>query len=519
MAPLQWAAMPPCLTRARRAVRVACIAVVPWAAAAGVAAAQAIPPGHVDDFTGHPRLVVLTDIGNEPDDQMSFVRLLLYSNEIDLEALVATTSTWQKDKVQPDILRRVISAYGEVRPNLLKHAPGWPEAGALDALVVPGQPAYGMAAAGPGRTTPGSEAIVRAGERPDPRPLWISIWGGANTLALALLDLRATRTPAQVDAFVARLRVRSISDQDDAGAWIRREFPNLLYIVEPSSADSGDSLYATWTGISGDGYYRNCDGADASTVTNEWLEANIRAAGPLGKAYPRFLFIMEGDTPSFLGLTGNGLESFRNPSWGGWGGRYLYRQPRAETHPFWTQGGDLFRRVTSQDTVIGTDGRTYVSDQATIWRWRREFQHDFAARMAWTVKPYGEANHNPSLSVNGSGGTVPIVIDAEVGRPVALDAAPSRDPDGHALTYRWFHYAEAGLVPGVNLAAVTISGADGPRAAVTPTAACRPDWLRTNRPCPSGVAHVILAVTDDGSPALTSYRRVILNVRARPRRP
>src|SRR5580704_4343897 len=45
--------------------------------------AQSLPPTHVDDFTGHPRVVIISDIGNEPDDQMSFVRLLLYSNELD----------------------------------------------------------------------------------------------------------------------------------------------------------------------------------------------------------------------------------------------------------------------------------------------------------------------------------------------------------------------------------------------------------------------------------------------------
>jgi hypothetical protein len=49
-------------------------------------AAQSLPPTHVDNFTGHPRVIILSDIGNEPDDQMSFVRLLLYSNELDIEA-------------------------------------------------------------------------------------------------------------------------------------------------------------------------------------------------------------------------------------------------------------------------------------------------------------------------------------------------------------------------------------------------------------------------------------------------
>lgn len=477
-------------------------------------AAQPLPPGYVDDFAGKPRVVVLSDMGNEPDDQMSFVRLLLYANELDLEALIATTSTWQKNKVQPDTMRKLVAAYGQVRSNLLKHAAGWPEAAALDRLISAGQPAYGRAAVGPDKMSPGAEALIRAADRPDARPLWITIWGGANTLAQVLQHVRATRPPAAVDKFVARLRINSISDQDDAGPWLRREFPNLHYLVKPSSPDSGEYLYATWTGISGDVYYRNCAGADGSTITNEWLEKNIRVKGPLGKLYPQFEFIMEGDTPSFLGLTNNGLNSYRNPSWGGWGGRYIWRQPYGETRSIWTQGGDMFRRVTSQDSVTGTDGKTYISDQATIWRWRSAFQHEFAARMDWTIKAFAEANHNPMVTVNGKDGTAPLTIDAQVGQPLTLDASLSQDPDGHKLTFQWFHYAEAGLVPGTNLAAVTIAQGETAKATVTATAACRAVWRPMNRPCPTGVAHIILAVTDSGSPALTSYRRIILNVRA-----
>ncbi|HAH23006.1 MAG TPA: hypothetical protein DCL77_04460, partial [Prolixibacteraceae bacterium] len=37
------------------------------------------------------RLIVLSDIEAEVDDTESFVRLLLYSNEIDLKGLIATT--------------------------------------------------------------------------------------------------------------------------------------------------------------------------------------------------------------------------------------------------------------------------------------------------------------------------------------------------------------------------------------------------------------------------------------------
>ena len=471
-----------------------------------------VPP--VDAFTGHPRVAILSDIGNEPDDQMSFVRLLLYSNELDLEALVASTSTWQKTATHPETMHALIQAYGQVRGNLLLNATGWPMAEDLDKRVYSGQPAYGLAATGEGKSSAGSRALAAAIERNDPRPLWICLWGGANTLAQALIDLRAAHTPEEMQKLVARLRVNSISDQDDAGPWIRRQFPALFYIVKPSPPNGEEYYYATWTGISGDLYYRNGEGADTSFVTNEWLDTNIRSKGPLGKMYPRFMFIMEGDTPSFLGLIDNGLNSYRRPDWGGWGGRYVYRQPYGEMHPIWTQGGDMFTRITSQDTVTGVDGQEHTSDQATIWRWRDAYQNDFAARMDWTVKDFAHANHNPEVVVNGQPGTAPLDLDVGPSQTVTLDAAGTRDPDGQTLHYKWFVYPEAGTT-GMRPADVALSSTDGQRTTATVKSPCRAMWINTMMPCRGGgVAHIILAVTDNGSPQLTSYRRIVLHIHA-----
>ena len=310
---------------------------------------------------------------------MSMVRFLVYSNEFDVEGLVAVTSTWMRNRVRPDVIqhgdRRLRPGQADTSGSMIR---GFRAPEALNAVVAAGQPGFGMSAVGADKMSDGAALIIRAADKADDRPLWISMWGGANTLAQALAHVRDTRTPEQLDAFIARLRVYSISDQDDAGPWIRREFPLLHYIAMPSTPDGDQYYQATWTGISGDRFYKNAPGADFTTFTDDWVTSNIRSKGPLGKLYPYPCCIHEGDTPSFLGLINNGLASFMSPTYGGWGGRYVWRQFYGETRPMWTQGGDSFPgRDNSRDTVTGVDGKTYTSDQATIWRWRTRLSTRF----------------------------------------------------------------------------------------------------------------------------------------------
>ena len=501
----------------------------------GKSLARDVAAPFVDSYTAHPRVVVMTDIANEPDDQMSLVRFLLYSNQFDVEGLVASTSTWMRATVRPDVILSVLDAYETVQPNLLKHAPGFPPAAALREKVAAGQSGYGMAAVGEGKASPGADLILHAAEKDDGRPLWVLAWGGTNTLAQALVSARSTRTPAQLEAIVSRLWVYAISDQDDAGPWLRREFPSLRYVVSPSTQDGQQYYFATWTGISGDRYYRNAPGADFTTFSDDWVNANIRSKGPLGRLYPYPCCIHEGDTPSFLWLVDNGLASAMSPAFGGWGGRYVWRQPSGESRPFWTQGGDSYPgRDSSRDTVTGIDGKSYTSDQATIWRWRTAFQHDFAARMDWTVKDVSEANHPPRVVVNGGRGTEPIFLDALVGTPVMLDAAGTADPDKHALTYTWFFYPEAGTgIPGrpvVVRQRPPVQAAPAPgQGGIPPAPASGPpepapriviENANTQRatvvPKVAGIAHVILAVEDNGTPSLTSYRRIVFTMKPMP---
>lgn len=443
------------------------------------------------------RVIVLTDIENEPDDTQSMVRFLVYSNHWDIEGLIATTSVHQRDKTSSASIRQLVAAYGKVRDNLLRHEAGFPSEQHLLSVIRDGRPAFGMQAVGKGMDSPGSQRIIEVVDREDPRPVWVLVWGGPNCLAQALWKVRATRTPEDIERFVSKLRVYTISDQDDSGPWLRKTFPNLFYIASPGYHTAGAYHHATWSAISGDHFHGRFAGADFTLVDNPWLDRNVRAKGPLGALYPVTKFLMEGDTPSFLYLIENGLGNPERPDWGSWGGRYEFYTPRMrkwfiepETRPFWAD---------AEDEAKGEDGRWHSGNKVTIWRWREAYQNDFAARMDWTIKPFAEANHPPAAKL-----AHPDRLTVKPGERVNLSAAGSTDPDGNALTCEWIYYPEPGTVPISNSRtplALVIDNAGQTNAAFTAPSVSKPETI-----------HIVLAVTDNGTPRLTRYRRVIVTV-------
>jgi len=486
------------------ALRVAAIVGLGWAAPVPTAVASEAPPAADPGLSPAPhRMIVLTDIEADPDDTQTLVRLLLYSEGIDIQGLIATTSTHMRTSVHPESIRAVIHEYARVHGNLVKHDPRYPRPETLATLVKEGRPEYGMSGVGPGKDSEGSDWIIRTLETDDDRPLWVSVWGGANTLAQALHTLRATRTAAETERLAAKLRVYTISDQDDSGPWIRREFPSLFYIVTPG----GDYGAATWTGINS-----VIDGIDNTTISNPWIAEHIQQGhGPLGAAYPDVAWGMEGDTPSWLGLIPNGLGDPEHPDWGGWGGRYeLYRpevpvtNPRTfiggvpiepETRPIWTNAVDEYTPPQTPENGRATRrGETsFRGFKETLWRWRDDFQNDFAARMDWTTRSFAEANHPPVPVLDH-----PDELTVESGGGFGLSARGTTDPDGDSLSYFWFHYREAGSCEGE----VTINGAENAVGArVTAPEVERPETV-----------HLILRVTDKGDPPLSRYKRVVVTI-------
>lgn len=438
------------------------------------------------------RVLVLTDIENEPDDAQSMVRFLTYSNNWDVEGLIATTSTHLKNRVAPERIQRIVNAYGLVRDNLLKHENGYPDTNHLLSIIKKGLPEYGMSGIGTGKDSEGSNWIISVVDKQDNRPVWICIWGGANCLAQALWKVKTTRSANELKKFVSKLRVYTISDQDDTGPWMRKNFPSLFYIISPGYFERGAYRYATWSGISGNktnGY----GGPDFSIVDNPWLDENIRKNhGPLGAEHPHTEYIMEGDTPTFLFLINNGLGDPEHPNYGSWGGRYEFYIPRTrkwfyepETRPIWTD---------TEDEVTGIDGRLYNTNKATIWRWREAYQNDFAARMDWTIKSYQEANHPPVAIINHSN-----ELKAKSGEKILLSAEGSTDPDGNELSYEWIYYREVGTYE--SSSPLPVEDKNQKNAFIIAPTVGQPETM-----------HIILAVRDNGKPSLTRYQRVIITV-------
>ena len=449
------------------------------------------------------RVIILTDVENEPDDTESLVRLLLYSNVFDIKGIIATTSVHMKREVHPESVRSVIQAFGKVQDNLLKHEPGFPEADSLLQIVKPGSPEYGMGGVGKGKDLPGSDWIIKILDEKDTRPLWICVWGGPNTLAQALYKIRLTRPEAEAAKLMQKLRVYTISDQDDSGIWMRKNFPELFYIVSPGGYGS-----STWTAINS-----AIPGLNNETISNKWIAQNVQQNhGPLGAVYPDVAYGMEGDTPSFLALIPNGLNNSEHPDWGGWGGRYEFYQPafstldtkgftggvpvEPEPRAIWTNAADSYipyvyneyGRAVRKDTIV------FIDNKATLFRWRDDIQNDFAARMDWCTKPYSEANHPPVPAL-----VHPDRITVRSGQSFVLDAGGTSDPDGDNLSYLWFQYPEAGSYKKI----IAVDPAEN---------LYRIPYIKVPVVDKPQTVHFILKVTDKGNPPLTRYKRVIVNI-------
>ncbi len=499
-----------------------------------------------------PRTIVTTD--GEVDDYDSFIRLLLYSNEMDLRALVYSSSKfhWAGDGkgtlllpvnrqegaggdealqveavpresyrwIGTDWMQDLIGKYEEVYPNLVRHDPGFPAPDYLRSIVKIGNI---MVEGDMSEPTEGSEFIKDIILEDDPSPLYVQIWGGTNTFARALLSIEeeyggSAGWPELYRKISDKLVLNIILDQDGTYlGYVAKNWPDVRVVYNERQFFSFAYL---WN--------RTVPEVQKPYLRGSWFEENILDGhGPLAASYlglgsgydigdeedrhwdPELAermggeindFISEGDSPSYFLLHDWGLRSVGHPDWGGLGGRFyqdpdnprLWRDPAP--HGKSTPGGCSAEEpaVRFDRTVGDFNPETGTAD---MWypqtRWVKILQNDFASRADWCVGGFEDANHRPSASISGG----PDIV-ARPGQRVVVEASVS-DPDGNGTSCSWWQYREAGTSD-----CVLALAQDGVQV----------EFTVPEDAVPGTTLHIILEVTDDGTPELTGFQRVIVTV-------
>lgn len=493
-----------------------------------------------------PRIVITAD--PELDDNNSLIRFLLYSSDLEIEGLIYASSQfhwkgdgkgtkwyvpgreysrfgldtcpcvswrWAKDE---RFIHDAVEAYAKSYPNLKVHNPNYPSPDLLKSKIRYGNIEFDGDIS---KNSPGSDLIRSLMLDEKTGPLFIAAWGGQSTIARALKSIQeqyeyTTEWEAIKKKISNKVILLPSGDQDDTYAkYIKPNWPLIDYrqFREGPNYGYGAQLRAK--------------PADSIYLTASWLKENVSGRGPLGSLYrvwgdgkqmvkgdvmdyfgfsgytneqlrnmgyrvwmpvqEKGSWIGEGDNPTFMNMLGNGLRAFEKSFYGGWGGRGIDNQ---ELNPFSFSGGD-----TSQQAMVSALSSVNNQSNRTANTYPEFFpaaQQDFAARLKWTVtSKYSNANHEPIVIIEG-----PLDIVASPGATIRLNGNIS-DPDGDKVSIRWWQF-HVGTYPN----AVTISNGNTTQAKV----------LIPKDALPGQTIHVILEATDNGSPPLTRYQRIIITI-------
>jgi hypothetical protein len=484
--------------------------------------------GQTKNIVSKPRTIITTD--GEIDDVDSFIRMLLYSNEFTIEGLVYSSSMWhykgdgkgtkfisememtkklygeKTDLRWPGTqwMQDLISAYEKVYPTLSTHASGFPSPAYLFSVIKTGNIDFEGEM---DKKTEGAEFIQAKLLDNNLQKIYLQAWGGSNTIARALKSIEELykNKPEWKTIYKKvcnKAIIYTILDQDAtyknyvsvnwpdikiyynahqfwclAYPWKQAVYPQLHPYLEGKFMGENiinnhgplTKMYYSY----GDGQVQKGDdehihGDSAKMKNGQWGSFN------------QYDFISEGDSPAFLHLVDVGLDNLQNPHYGGWGGRL--KKPKSNSNR-WEDGED----------VADFNPFTQKIDLAYPQiRWLEAIQLDFAARADWCVNNYKNANHAPIVKVKQG-----YNFNATAGKTIMFSASAT-DPDGQALNYKWWQYEEAGTYKGK----INIQQSSAKEVLIDlPKDAKKGDAI-----------HVILEVTDTGTPRLTRYRRVVINI-------
>ena len=477
----------------------------------------------------------------EVDDQNSLRHFLFYTNEVDLQGIVQTSSKfhWQgvegaikpenkdfgtkgKDFDLPfrwtgtDWMMEEIAQYEKDYPNLLKHSQDYPTPDYLRSIVKIGNIGYVSEMEKPSE---GSDLIKERILDDDPRPLYIQVWGGTNTIARALKDIQLqyeneSNWKELHEHISKKVILTACGEQDTTYRdYIAEEWPDIqfvktlqmksyayLWFVMPE-CESKDCLkakfmkeeimngksaladgYCTWL----DGNYYQGEGEGAQfganpNIAKEWFGARMMGLTDAQK----YDFLSEGDSPTYFMLFDWGLRTLDSFAYGGVSGRYH------KVNEVNSKGEPLNIWDVDQDLFTGYDGKEAL--QESMWRYVADIQRDFASRVDWASKPnYNDGEHKPLLSIDEG-----VDISAKAGQTIALHAkASTTDQTKACVNFRIYTDASS------QIAKETIMTTEQNSAKII-----IPEYAQVG-----DQIHIVVQAQCDGHYKLTHYQQVIITI-------
>ena len=473
-----------------------------------------------------PRTIITTD--GEIDDVDSFIRMLLYSNEFNVEGLIYSSSQWhykgdgkgtkfvsememtkkmygeKTDLRWPGVtwMQDLLAAYEKVYPNLSTHAKGYPTADHLRSLIKVGNIDFEGEM---DKNTEGSDFIKNKLLDATTEPIYLQVWGGTNTIARALKSIEddyknTDKWQAIYKKVCDKAILYAILDQDAtyrkyvsvnwkdlkvyynskqfwclAYNW-KKAVPEQLhpFLEGKFMADNIINNHGALTKM----YYSYGDG-QRQAGDDEHIHGDIAKIkkGQWG-SFNQYDFLSEGDSPAFLHLINVGLGNLENPQFGGWGGRFIHSDAQTNRWEDGEKAADFNPFTQKMDLAYGQT------------RWIPTLQNDFATRADWCIKDYKNANHSPIVQLK-----IPHILTAKPNAIIKLKGKAS-DPDGDKLIFKWWQYEEVGSYRGK----ISIQNANSTQASFQ-----MPNDIKKGE-----TVHVILEVTDSKALPLTRYQRVII---------